>query len=103
MNCLRSTRYRGSSGTNSGKRCRVYFPEWKRKPGTFLTETVNGGCLVNTTNDSTLDSIGKAIEERFLAAVDAVPDERYTELLDLTNLDGEHTRAIAGCSRRTGW
>lgn len=46
---------------------------------------------MSTKQDATLDTIGKAIEARFLAAVDAVPDERYADLLDLTNLAGDST------------
>ena len=46
---------------------------------------------VNPASETELDSIGQSIEARIQAEVEAVPIERYAELLDLTNLNGEST------------
>jgi hypothetical protein len=42
-------------------------------------------------DESPLDVVGQSIEGRFLATVDAVADEKFADLQDLTNLQGEST------------
>lgn len=47
--------------------------------------------MTNDAKGMRLDSVGQALEARFLAAVETIPDDRYSALLDLKNLAGEHT------------
>jgi hypothetical protein len=64
-------------------------------PGSKLLAQTGGngeGSGVSNAGSATeLGSIGQALEARLLTAIDTTPIERYSDLLDLTNLAGEST------------
>ena len=46
---------------------------------------------MNDTAKFSLEDVGKRVEERFLESVDATPDPRFDELVNLTTLEGQST------------